>query len=250
MNWVIFRFDSDFDVFLLPNHRDVEFKYFFKGNPSLKNLIEAVRVPHTEVGKIVVNQQIGTLNDQAQNGDMIRVYSIRHSGAWTNWDVGETSKPIQPRFILDNHLGKLAIYLRMLGFDALYRNDYQDDELTLVAAQEGRILLTRDRGLLMRRRIACGYYVRSMLPGKQVVEVLQRYRLYEQIRPFRRCLRCNEPLAPVEKATIQDRLEPLTRQYYDEFHLCPKCNQIYWKGSHYERMQNYIHDLISNFGGL
>jgi uncharacterized protein with PIN domain len=245
MNHATFWFDFEYDNFLPPDKRGVEFSYPFNGNPTLKHLVEALRIPHTEIGPIVVNENPGRLTDKAQNGDVIRVYSMHHTAFMDGSEAFSALSGCQPRFILDNHLGRLATYLRMLGFDTLYRNDYQDDELAELAFQEQRILLTRDRGLLMRRIIESGYYVRSMLYEKQVVEVLKRYSIYDQIRPFQRCLRCNEPLVPVDKANIQERLEPLTKQYYDEFHLCPRCDRIYWKGSHYERMQNIINGLLS-----
>jgi uncharacterized protein len=144
---------------------------------------------------------------------------------------------------LDNHLGKLATFLRIMGLDAAYRNDYQDDELAEVASREGRILLTRDRGLLMRKVVSQGYCVRALDPRQQAVEIVRRFDLYGHIRPFRRCLRCNSLLHPVDKQAIIERLEPLTRQYYDEFHICPQCDKIYWKGSHYEHMEKFLEGI-------
>lgn len=236
MNQAQFWFDPGLDEFLLPERRGVEFAYSFQANPSLKHLIEAMRVPHTEIGELIVNQHPSSLSYHVQDGDRIRVYPL-HTRCLPNVD--------QPRFILDNHLGKLAIYLRMLGFDTLYRSDIQDDELAERASFEQRILLTRDRGLLMRRNIEYGYYVRSMNHEDQVVEVLIQYPIRHQIRPFQRCLRCNEPLVPVDKAEIMYRLEPLTQKYYDEFHRCQRCDRIFWKGSHYERMLNFIQGIES-----
>jgi hypothetical protein len=145
--------------------------------------------------------------------------------------------------VLDNHLGRLTAYLRLLGFDAAYRNDLQDAELALISSQEGRILLTRDRRLLMRAVIRQGYWVRSLLPRQQVREVLQRYCLFSAVQPFGRCVHCNAVLEPVPKAQILHRLQPLTRRYFAEFLRCPGCNQIYWKGSHYEHLLAFIQEL-------
>ena len=142
------------------------------------------------------------------------------------------------------HLGKLAVYLRWLGFDTLYRNDYADEELARISVEEKRILLTRDRNLLKRRIITHGYFVRATDPKQQIAEVLNHFDLFDKIRPFQRCLRCNQPLRPVEKAIILERLEPLTHQYYNEFHICDACDQIYWRGSHYEHMQHFLTNLI------
>lgn len=243
MNCVRFCFDRGFDDLLPPERRGVAFAYHFNGNPSLKHLVEAIHIPHTEVGKVLVNHREASLSYLAQDGDYIDIYPANCPGSR---EVGQSDENVlngQVRFILDNHLGKLTTYLRMLGFDALYRNDFQDQELATLAAKEGRVLLTRDRGLLMRRSIELGYYVRSMDARKQAIEVLQRYNLFDKIRPFQRCLRCNHILKPVSKASVLERLEPLTQKYYDEFCVCPKCDRIYWKGSHYDRMQNLIHEL-------
>jgi uncharacterized protein with PIN domain len=146
--------------------------------------------------------------------------------------------------LLDNHLGRLAAYLRMLGFDCLYHNDYSDEELAEILQHEERILLTRDRRLLMRNVVSHGYCPRSLDSLEQLTEVIQRFELAKRIQPFHRCLRCNHPLEPVSKEAVLDRLEPLTRLYFDEFQICPDCKQIYWKGSHYERMERLIEQII------
>jgi hypothetical protein len=175
-----------------------------------------------------------------QDGDLIEVYPFRST-------VGAPLQSLPdgaPCFIIDNHLGKLAKSLRMLGFDCLYRNDYQDEELARLAAQEGRTLLTRDRRLLMRKMITSGYCVRDLDPQRQVQEVMRRFNLYGAIQPFRRCINCNGLLQPVSKGAVLNRLEPLTKQYFDEFRICPECSQVYWKGSHFERMQQLIRQVL------
>jgi uncharacterized protein with PIN domain len=131
----------------------------------------------------------------------------------------------------------------MLGFDCLYQNDYDDAKLAAIADQEGRILLTRDRRLLMRKLIVHGYCLRSLDSFEQLIEVIHRFELTDRTQPFHRCLRCNHLLEPVKKEAVLDRLEPLTKQYFDDFHICPDCQQIYWKGSHYERMVKVIEQV-------
>jgi uncharacterized protein with PIN domain len=133
----------------------------------------------------------------------------------------------------------------MLGFDTLYQNDYPDEELARISSQEGRILLTRDRGLLKRSAVTHGYCVRETDPREQVREVLQRFDLFGAVKPFRRCMRCNSILQPVAKEAISHRLPPKTRQYYDEFRICRACDQVYWKGSHYQRMQRFIQSVLA-----
>jgi len=127
----------------------------------------------------------------------------------------------------------------------IYRNDLQDEELALIASQEIRVLLTRDRRLLMRSVVTQGYYVRAILPRQQVVEILTRYDLFSAITPFGRCVHCNALLQPVSKDQILDRLQPRTRLYFDEFQRCTSCGQVYWKGSHYERLQEFIRELYN-----
>jgi uncharacterized protein with PIN domain len=149
-------------------------------------------------------------------------------------------------FILDNHLGKLASYLRMLGFDSLYRNSFQDDELAFLSQAESRILLTRDHRLLMRKAVTQGYWLRSQDPDQQLKEVVKRYALSCMVKPFQRCMRCNELLEPVSKETILHRIKPLTIQYFDDFRLCPACGQIYWQGSHYTKMLAFIETTLDS----
>jgi uncharacterized protein with PIN domain len=142
-------------------------------------------------------------------------------------------------------LGQLAAYLRMLGFDTFYRNDYSDEELAQISSEQGRILLTRDRGLLKRGIVTYGRYVRATDPQRQIAEVVRHYRLATAIAPLRRCIRCNGLLHAVRKEQISDRLAPKTREYYDEFSACEACDQIYWKGTHYQRMRAFIEQVLA-----
>jgi uncharacterized protein with PIN domain len=200
----------------------------FRGRQSVKHLAESLGVPHPEIGQVQVNGQVGALSTITQDGDRVELHPIPNGCL------------VEPRFVLDNHLGRLAAYLRMLGFDCLYQNDFGDEEMADVVQRQGRILLSRDRRLLMRKAVTHGYCLRSLDSLEQLSEVIQRFDLKGQIRPFHRCLRCNHPLEPVAKELVLDRLEPLTRLYFDEFQICPSCKQIYWKGSHYERMLGLI----------
>ena len=200
----------------------------FRGRQSVKHLAESLGVPHPEIGQVQVNSQVGALSTLTQDGDRVELHPIPNGC------------PVEPRFVLDNHLGRLAAYLRMLGFDCLYRNQFEDEEMAEIVQQEERILLSRDRRLLMRKAVTHGYCLRSLNSLEQLAEVIQRFNLQEQIHPFHRCLRCNHPLEPVAKEVVLNRLEPLTRLYFDAFQICPACQQSYWKGSHYERMQSLI----------
>jgi len=206
----------------------------FRERQSVKHLTESLGVPHPEIGQVQINGREGTLNTITQDGDRVEVHPIPNGC------------PVEPRFVLDGHLGRLAAYLRMLGFDCLYQNDYKDEDLAEIAQKEGRILLSRDRRLLMRKAVIHAYCLRSLDSTEQLLEVIQRFDLAQRIVPFHRCLRCNHPLEPVTKEAVIDRLEPLTKLYFNEFQICPACKQIYWKGSHYDKMKRLIEQTAGN----
>jgi uncharacterized protein with PIN domain len=153
------------------------------------------------------------------------------------------------RFVLDVHLGKLARRLRLLGFDALYRNDYADAELARVAGVERRILLTRDRALLKRAMVTHGLFVRATDPRRQIEEVLDRLDLYRAIQPFQRCVRCNGRLAAVTRRQVWDRLPPRTRLYVEAFWACGTCGQLYWEGSHFPALRRFVESLQARAAG-
>jgi len=234
MSTAYFLFFGRLNDFLNREQKEQAIRVDFRERQSVKHLAESLGVPHPEIGAVQVNGQEGTLNTIMQDGDRAEVHPVPNGGS------------IEPRFILDNHLGRLAAYLRMLGFDCLYQNDYDDEELAETAQREGRILLSRDRRLLMRKVVAYGYCLRSLDSIEQLAEVIQRFDLTKRIVPFHRCLRCNHRLEPVEKEAVLDRLEPLTKLYFDEFQICPACKQIYWKGSHYEQMQGLVRRMTED----
>lgn len=234
------RFFAELNDFLPADRKEILFRCSFKGNPSIKHLIESLGIPHTEVGLIRINNKSVDFSYLLKSGDQIMVYPASAELDSLQGLARSTISQTEPRFLLDNHLGKLATYLRILGFDVLYRNDYQDDDLVAILNLEKRILLTRDRHLLMRKVVLIGYCVRNLDPELQLLEVSRRFNLPGKITPFRRCLRCNSPLQFIEKDAILHRLQPLTILYYNDFHICPSCDQIYWRGSHYEHMKKLI----------
>lgn len=244
MAGVTLRFYAELNDFLPPERRQTAFTVPLARQTSVKDLIESLGVPHTEVDLILVNGESVDFAYRVRAGDRISVYPVFEA-----LDIAPLvrvrPRPLrEPRFVLDTHLGKLALYLRMLGFDALYRNDYADEELARISSQEHRILLTRDRGLLKRRLVTHGYHVREDDPERQLVEVVRRFDLAGAAQPFGRCLRCNDLLEEVEKAAIEHRLEPKTRRYYHQFRVCRGCGRVYWPGSHHEHMRARIERLL------
>jgi uncharacterized protein with PIN domain len=242
---VTIRFYEELNDFLPPEKRKRDFLQPLNHPGSVKDFIENIGVPHTEIDLILVNGHSVDFGYQVQDGDRISVYPVFES-----LDISPVThlrpEPLrETRFVLDQHLGKLAAYLRMLGFDTLYRNDYHDPELAEISAREQRILLTCDLQLLMRRKITRGYFVRSRDPREQLAEVVARLDLSGSIAPFTRCIHCNGMLEPVAKSRIEAQLQPQTRKDYDEFWQCKECRKIYWKGSHYDRMQELVTKLVS-----
>jgi uncharacterized protein len=243
MKQAYFRFYGELDDLLSPPRRGQSLPYAFEA-ASVKDAIEACGVPHTEVDFILVNSEPAAFSCLLQDGDRISVYPVFRGLKFSPLAHLQPRSEGEMRFVLDTHLGKLAAYLRMLGFDSLYRNNCQDEELAHISANQQRTLLSRDRGLLKRSMVTRGYLVREAHPREQLIEVVRRFDLSSSIAPFWRCLHCNAPLRPVAKAIINDRLLPHTRQHYDEFHICPECERVFWKGSHYQHMKTLIGRLF------
>ena len=229
---------------LLPLHRrQVTYNHSFKPGQSVKDAIEAQGVPHPEIGLGLINGISVGFEYRLQPGDRISIYP-----PFTAIDIEELSQvhippPVPARFVLDVHLGRLATYLRLLGFDTLYTHNCDDDRLAQLAAEEQRILLTRDRGLLKRSQVSHGYLPRSDDPRQQLLEVTERYGLSEQMNPWGRCPRCNGLVEPVDKQTVAELLPPHTRQSYSDFRRCTACGQVFWKGAHCQRIQALIESV-------
>ncbi|MGI9319912.1 MAG: Mut7-C RNAse domain-containing protein [Thiogranum sp.] len=238
------RFYEELNDFLPPSQRKVEIKHRFDRRTSIKDMIESLGVPHPEIELILVNGQSVDFSHIVQDGDRISVYPVFES-----LDVSSLIRlrpaPLRdPRFVVDCNLGRLARYLRLLGLDCLYQNDFNDAAVSRISQQQHRIILTRDRRLLQRKIITHGFYVRAVNPRDQVREVLQRLDLHGIVQPFTRCTRCNGLLQATSKETIDHQLEPKTRRYYDRFLQCEQCGQVYWQGSHHKRAGQLIGELL------
>ncbi len=229
----VFRFHGILEDHLPPGQRGRPLFARFDAGQTVKHLIASLGVPHPEVGRVVVNGVESTLSRQVQDGDDVQVCERApgHAG--------------EPRFVLDTHLGRLASYLRMLGFDTLYKAQAADEDLARTSSEEQRILLTRDRPLLMRSVVVYGYYVRETHPHRQLVEAVRRFSLAGRAKPFSRCLRCNTLLRPAHKADVWQRVPLRSRVHYEDFHECPSCGRIYWNGSHVRRMQRLMDHVLS-----
>lgn len=236
----VVRFYAELRDFLSPEHRSGTVAHTFRVPGSVKDVIESYGVPHTEVELIVVGGESVDFSYQVLDGDRISVYPVFES-----FDVSPLIR-LQPepmrhvRFVLDGHLGTLARYLRLLGFDTAYARNATDRQLIRTSTSEGRTLLTRDVGLLKNRAVTHGHFVRSDDPRQQVLDVVSRFQLGGRLRPYSRCLACNGVLEPVAKEAIAHRLPPLTRQYIDEFRTCPECGKDYWRGAHAKALDRIV----------
>jgi uncharacterized protein with PIN domain len=228
--------------FLPPNERFSDIPVDFDVSPSVKDVIERLGVPHTEVDLVVVGGESVDFGYRVRDGDRISVYP-KFETLDTGPIVRVRPEPLRDtRFVLDGHLGRLARYLRLSGFDTDYDARRDDRELARISIGEARILLTRDRGLLKRGNVSHGYLVRATEPRAQFVEVLRRFDLAERLAPFTRCLACNGVVRDAADAEIAARAPGAVRRRYRRFRACPDCGRVYWEGTHHARLTRLLED--------
>ncbi|MBV9320563.1 MAG: Mut7-C ubiquitin/RNAse domain-containing protein [Mycobacterium sp.] len=240
VGYVEVRAYAELNDFLGPESRGVTVRRPFRTHQTVKDVLEAMGIPHTEVDMILVNGNPVDFSHRPNVGERIAAYPVFEA-----LDIGSTARlrpvPLRdPRFVVDVNLGRLARLLRVLGFDVWWSSDADDQALADISREQHRILLTRDRGLLKRRAITHGLFVHADQAEEQTLEVVRRLDLGERLAPLTRCVRCNGTLATVTKDEVIDQLEPLTRQYYDEFSRCAECGRIYWPGSHHARLRSLV----------
>lgn len=250
MALVEFRFYEELNDFLRPEQRKRSFRHASAQRATVKHAIEALGVPHTEVELIMANGESVDFGYVLRDGDRISVYPVFESLDVTPLVRVRDRTLRKLRFIADAHLGALARYLRFLGFDTVYRNDFSDDEIARIALEEHRIVLTRDRDLLMRRTITHGCYVRASLPSQQLQELTRRLDLAGAIQPFTRCSLCNQRLESIDKQSLHTLLAPAVVDRYKVFWSCRACHRVYWQGSHWHRLQGLIRDALGETGAL
>lgn len=243
MKTIRFRFYEELNDFLPVARKKEQFLFQFTGHPPVKDLIESLGVPHTEVDMILVNGKSVDFFHKPSEGDHISVYPVFES-----LDISDVthlrSRPLRRlKFICDVHLGKLARNLRLLGFDTYFDKQIDDNEIINISLTERRIILTRDKQMLKNKRITHGYWVRSTDPRDQIPELVERFDLHKYLKPFSRCMDCNGLIQTVCKEDIIELLPLRTKKYYDKFFKCQLCGKIYWEGSHYENMKKQIQNL-------
>ena len=220
------------------------FLHDFDRKASVKDVIESLGVPHPVIGKLTVNSRETGFDYILQHRDVVEATPLT---APVNPLISSILRPEtldRIAFVVHVNAGKLALFLRMLGFDTVYGSNLRNGKLADIAASEKRILLTRDTSLLKRKIVIHGYLLREQDPVRQLIEVIRLYDLRSMIKQLSRCIPCNGRLVPVDKEAVLDRLEPLTRKYYESFHTCEQCGRIYWAGSHQEKIVAFIRRVL------
>ena len=241
-----FRFYAELNDHLAPHEQYRPIDKQFVVPASVKDMIESSGVPHTEVDLVLVNGESSDFSRLIHNGDRVAVYPVFESLDITPV-LRLRPQPLRdPKFVLDVHLGRLAGYLRMLGFDAVYSNHCTDQELVRLSSEQARALLTRDRGVLKHSAVTHGYWLRETNSRRQAAEVIRRFDLARQIRPFARCMVCNHTLETIPKDEVHGRVLERVFQQRNEFRICSGCGRIYWEGTHFERMKAWIELLIAD----
>ncbi len=241
---VSIHFNRELNQFLSREKRHQIYQVISHDARTIKDLIEAEGIPHTEVDIIKVNGDVVDFHYQIKSGDQIEIFQLITP---KNLDmIVRLGRPPLPhlRFVADVNLGKLTKHLRMLGIDCSFAPHWNDLDLAHVSVAEERILLTRDRGLLKRKIIHHGIYIHSSEPAHQIEELVKRINITEFIKPFTRCLACNGLLMAVEKKEIQSRVPDETYRHINEFYGCDQCDKIYWQGAHWQRLHEMTQTLM------
>lgn len=234
------RVYGELNDFLPPADRQATLVVAFDRGATVKDFIEARGVPHTEIDLVLVNGESVDFGRTLGHGDRVAAYPVFEA-----FDVAPVTR-VRPeplrvtRFVLDVHLGRLARYLRLAGFDTRYDTEAGDERLTEVSRAEHRVLLTRDQGLLKRRAVTHGYCVRSTAPPRQLAEVVSRFDLRRLVRPFSRCTVCNGVLEAAARRDVEADVPARSREHFAEFLRCPTCHRIYWRGSHFARLEQIL----------
>lgn len=231
--------------YLPPAQRKQTITREITGTPSVKDAIESLGVPHTEIDLILVDGRSVRFERRLVGGERIAVYP-----EFERFDISPLHrlrpKPLRrPRFVADVHLGTLARFLRLLGFDTRYGNGLDDAELASITSREKRILLTRDVGLLKRKAVVRGQWLRSRDPEEQVAEIVAALHLRRTLRPFTRCMACNGELVAIARQEVATLVPPRVYRRFRSFKQCEDCRRVFWRGSHFDRLRSLVRTLES-----
>jgi len=245
MSTAIFRFYEELNDLLPRDRQKKDFEVTFQGKRSIKDMIESLGVPHTEVDLILVNGESVDFRYLLCPGDRVSVYPV-----FERLDIAEVTRlrnlPLRrTRFIADNNLGQVVKLMRALGFDVEFNPDLHPGRIVEISKREKRIILTMSRKLLKRKEVTHGILIRPGEAEKEVRRILESLHIKSRVKPFSRCLVCNNPLEPVSKADILDRIPPKVRARCHAFSICRPCHRIYWEGTHVEAMKKRIQEVLA-----
>jgi len=225
MKTCLVHVNGDLQFFIAKKHKEEKIRHTFIHKTTIRDVASSLGILPPEIQVILLNGKPASIDSVVDDNDFITL------------DSGSLSAD---SFILDVHLGKLARYIRMLGFDSFYRNDLADDEIIEIAHKENRAILTRDTGILKNKKVRSGYFLRNTMPELQLKEVITIFNLSGQFKSFSRCMNCNGKLAEVEKRMVKELVPTGAWLEHDQFFQCEHCHQVYWKGTHFYKMQDFI----------
>jgi len=239
-----FRFYEELNDFLPKHRRKTDFEATFKGKRSIKDMIEALGVPHTEIDLILVNGNSVDFNYILQDEDRVSVYPVFESLNITDVTLLRKIPLRRNKFIADINLGNIIKYMRVLGLDLYYDPLLSTREIIEISKRENRVILTKSRKLLKFKDVSHGIFIRPGTTTEQIRRIIYYLDIKDKIKPFSRCLRCNTLLNIVLKEKILDRIPPKTKEFCDEYVQCQSCDKIYWKGTHFSNMKKVVRQIL------
>jgi len=244
VNQVFVRFYEELNDFLPRSRQKIDSQVLSKERQSVKDMIEALGVPHTEVDLILVNGQSVDFAYILQDRDRISVYPVFES-----LDISHVTHlreiPLRrTRFIADINIGDIVRYLRALGMDVYFDPGLSPRELITRSKRERRTILTKSRNLLKYRQVSHGIFIRHGRTIEQIKRIIDLLSLRAHIHPFSRCIACNTPLVQVAKQQVEDRIPPKVRIWCEEYACCEHCSKVYWKGSHFTRIKEVLDEIL------
>jgi len=249
---VYYRFYEELNKYLPEEKHKVWFEVKYEKRISVLNALHIFNIPQKKVDLLLVNQKSKGFDYVLKNNDRISVYPV-----FELFDITDLTKvrekPLRNiKFVCDVHLGKLCKYLRMLGFDTLYSNQNKPNDIVKISNNDNRIVLSKDYSYNKNKNITHFYWVRSSDSREQLKDLIRKMQLVKSINPFTRCIICNDYIKEIDKNKVKDRLLPNTNKFFNKFYICRTCDKIFWKGSHYEDMVEFInrHFIIKNTNGL
>ena len=241
---VIIRFYEELNDFLPENKRKTDVDVVLKGRQSIKDMIESLGVPHTEVDLILVNNRSVDFRYILQDNDRISVYPVFERLNITHITRLRKIPLRRNKFIADINLGNIVKYMRVLGLDVYHDSLLSNRDIIEISNNKNRIILTQNKKLLKFKDVSHGMFIRPGTTIEQIRRIIDYLDIKNDMKPFSRCLGCNTQLRSVQKNNILDRIPPKTKEWCHEYGQCPSCDKIYWKGTHFMKMEKVVKQIL------